>query len=84
MKEPIVLLGTTGLTSHEMRKLLMQNAESVSTREATERSLKIIDNTYTKSDLEQIIDNENQLNTEERTQLIRLLQNFEGLSYGTL
>ena len=33
----------------------MQTAEPASTREATERMIKILDSTYEKSDLEQVV-----------------------------
>ena len=52
----------------------MQTAESDSTREATESLLKILNSTYTKSDLKQVADNATQLNYAKRTQLLRLLE----------
>ena len=39
----------------------------------------IIDSTYEKSDLEQVTENETQLNTDERTQLLGLLKELEDL-----
>ena len=42
IKEPIGLLGETGLNNHEMREVVMQNAELVAAREATDRLIKII------------------------------------------
>ena len=39
----------------------------------------IIDSIYVKADLEQLASNANQLNAEERAQLLRLLQDFEDL-----
>ena len=41
-KEPRNLLGQSDLTKREMRKVVMQNAEPASNREATERMVKIL------------------------------------------
>ena len=48
MKEPIGLIDKTDLTSCDMREVLMQTEEPVSTKEYTERLVKIIDSTYLK------------------------------------
>ena len=40
--------------------------------------------TYVKSDLEQVAANATQLNSEERTELLRILKDFEDLFDGTL
>ena len=76
MKEPIGFLGQTDLTSQVMHKMSMQTVEPVSTREATERLVKILDSTYVKLDLEQVAANASQLDIEERSQRLSLLQNF--------
>ena len=57
----------------------MNNAVPVSTREATERLVKILDSTYTKAELKQVAANETQLKSEERTELLRLVRDFEDL-----
>ena len=62
----------------------MKTEEPASTREATEILVKIINITYAKADLKQVADNATQLNAEERTQLLRLLKDFEDLFDGTL
>ena len=46
MKEPSGLLNQTNLTSRKMRKVVMQTAEPVSTREYTDRLVKNLDSTY--------------------------------------
>ena len=46
--------------------------------------MKILDSTYANSDLEQVSVNETQLNAEEITQLLSLLQYFEYLFDGPL
>ena len=51
MKEPINLLGQSNLTKREMREVVMQIAEPASTREATERMVKILDSIYANADL---------------------------------
>ena len=50
-----------------MRKVLIQTAEPVSSREATERLVKILDITYAKSYLKQISDNSNHMNPEKNS-----------------
>ena len=66
MKDPGILLGPSNLTKSEMSKVMMHNEEPASTREATERMVKILDSAYAKADLEQVVANASQLNAEER------------------
>ena len=77
MKEPNGLLGKSYLTSRKMHKVVMQIAEPTSTREANEILVKIIDSTYAKENFKQAANNATELNAEERTQLLRLLEYFE-------
>ena len=63
MKEPSGLLGQTDLTSRDMRKLVTQTTKIVSTREATERLVKIFGSAYAQSNLKHVSDNATQLNT---------------------
>ena len=84
MKEPSSLIGKSDLTSREMRKVVMQTEETYSTIETTEIIVKIINNIYAKTDLKQVTNNATQLNAEETTQLLRLLENFEAFFNGTL
>ena len=74
MKEPSSLLGQTYLTSRDMRKVAMQTAETISTREDPERLVKILDITYEKADLEQVAANANHMNSEEINKLLILLK----------
>ena len=46
--------------------------------------MKILSIAYSKEDLEQVANNTTQLNSEERTQLLRILQKFEDLFDGNL
>ena len=62
----------------------MQTTETDSTREATGRLFKTINSNYLKEDLKQVADKATQLNSEERTQLLMLLEDFEVLFDGTL
>ena len=57
MKYPSGMLGKKYLTSHDMRKLVMQTSEPVSTREATEMLVKILNSTYAKAELQQVAAN---------------------------
>ena len=78
-KDPRDLLGKSDLTKREMREAVMQTAEPASTREYTEGIVKILENTYAKVDLKQVVDNAIQLNAKERTMLLILLKDFEDL-----
>ena len=49
-----------------MIQVVIKTAEPVSTREYIEMLVKIIENSYVKSNLEQLSANATQLNTEER------------------
>ena len=51
----------------------MHTSEPVSTREATERLVEILDSTYAKAKPKQVAANAIHLNNECRTQLLRLL-----------
>ena len=57
----------------------MNTEEPVSTREATERLVKIIDCDYAKAIPKQVLDNANHMNAEDRTHLQGLLKDFEVL-----
>ena len=63
MEESRNLLGQYSLTKREMHEVVMQTAEPASTREATERMVKILNSTYAKEYLEQVV-NDSQLNAE--------------------
>ena len=77
------MIGQSDSTNREMREVVIQNAELSSTREATERMIKILDITYEKADLKQAV-NDSHLNSEERTFLLSLIEDFEDLFDGTL
>ena len=78
------LPGKADLTSRDIREVVMQAAEPVSSREATNRLLKILDSIYEKADIEYVAANATHLEYEERTQLLRLLKDFEDLFDGTI
>ena len=62
----------------------MQTTEPSSTRESTERMVKNLDSTYAKLDHEHVVANARQLNSEEITLLLIILQDFEDLIDDTL
>ena len=84
MKETSSLIGKSDLTKREMREVVMHTLEPSSTREATERMVKILDINYAKADLNQVDNNTTQLNYEERTLLLSLIENLEEFFDGTL
>ena len=59
-----------------MSEVVMDTAEPVSTIKDTEILVKILNSTYAKADLKQVANNKIHLNSEERAQLIRLLEDF--------
>ena len=67
-----------------MHEVVMQTVEPDSTREDTERMVKIFESTYAKAELKYVADNATHLNSEERTQLLSLLEYFEDLFGVTL
>ena len=73
MKESRNLLGKSNLTKREMREVVMQTAEPASTLEATEIMVKILNSTYAKADLEQVV-KAIELNDKEITLLLSLLE----------
>ena len=62
-----------------MFKVVMQTAEPVYTRETTEKLVKILYSTYVKAVLYQVANTVTHMDSEERTQSLRLLQYFEEL-----
>ena len=84
MNEPISFLGKSDLTKREMCKVVMQNAEPDYAQEATGQMVKILDSTYDREELKQVVNNATQLNAEEITLLLILLEDFEDLFDGTL
>ena len=83
MKESRNLLGQSDLTKREICEIVMQTEEPDSTLEATDIMVKNLDSAYTKAYLKQVV-NANQLNAEERTLLLILLEDFEDFFDETL
>ena len=79
-----MVLGKYDLNKREMSELVMQTAEPASTREATDRMVKISNSTYTKAELKYAVDNASYMNSEERILLLSLIENSEDLFYDTL
>ena len=67
-----------------MRKVVIQAEETASTQEANEQMIKILNSTYEKSDLKQVSDNWTQLDSEGRTLLLTLLEDFKDFFGGAL
>ena len=84
MKEPIGLLWKSDLNKRNMHGVVMQTAEPASTRKATDRLVKILGSYYLKAELKQVANNATQLNAEERTQVLRLLEYSGDFFNGTL
>ena len=74
IKDPSILIGQIDLTSFEVCEGVIYTAEPVSTREATEIMVKILDSTYAKSYLEQVDTNVTHMNSDENTQPLGLIK----------
>ena len=57
-------IGQSDLTKAKMCEVVMQTVEPCSTREANELMVKILDITFAKKDLKQVVDNATPLNAE--------------------
>ena len=84
MKEPIGLLDKSDLTSCKMSEVVIQTAEPVSIREATERLVKILEINCAMADLKQVTNNKTHMNSEEINQLLIILKDFKDLFDGKL
>jgi len=71
-------------TKKEIKAMLLRSEEPQATSEATKRTVKILDATYKKADLEEIVANATQLNDTEKKSLYKLLTEYEELFDGTL
>ena len=67
-----------------MRGLVMQTSEPASTRKSTELMIKILNCTYLKAGLNQVANNATQMNAEEITLLLSILEDFKEFFGGTL
>ena len=64
--------------------MFAQTAEPKTTREATERVVKILDSNYEAANLHDVVDNAHSLNSKQKDQLLALLEDFEDIFDGTL
>lgn len=71
-------------TRKEMKATFLCSEEPKSTKEETERVVKILDSNYKKADLDEVVKNANNLNSKQKKQLLALLKEFDELFDGTL
>ena len=70
---------------NEVMSIYLDSLEPTATREATKRTVKILDANYEKADLPQVVkDNCTHLTEDQQQELLELLQDFEELFDGTL
>ena len=77
-------LPKTTVIRSKTNQVMPQTSETKVTREATERTVKIIDIKYEKSNLEEIYQSAHQLDTKEQVMFLHLIKDFEELFYLTL
>ena len=68
----------------ELRATVLCSIEPRSTKKATTRALKILDSEYEKADLNRIVDKADNLDSDQKQMLLKLLKQFENLFDGTL
>ena len=83
-KDTIRLLGQQYLIRRNMNEVVIKNSEPESKREANEIMVNLIDSRYAKADLEQVASNAVQKNSDERINLLSLLNVFEEIFYDTI
>ena len=77
-------LPKTTVIRSKTNQVMPQTSETKVTREATERTVKIIDIKYEKSNLEEIYQSAHQLDTKEQVMFLHLIKDFKELFYLTL
>ena len=68
----------------ELRSTILCSIEPKSTKEATERVVKILDSKYEKANLDEIVANAKNLDEDQKQMLLKLLKQYEILFDGTL
>ena len=68
----------------ELRSTILRSIEPKSTKEATERVVKILDSKYEKANLKEIVANAKNLDEDQKHMLLKLLKQYETLFDGTL
>ena len=68
----------------ELKATILRSVEPSATKDITDRVVKILDSNYEKADLNKIVDDADNLNTNQKQMLLKLLQQFETLFDGTL
>jgi hypothetical protein len=68
----------------EIKQIMTQTAEPITTQEATERIVRILNSKYEKTDLDQVAAGAEELDEHQQKKLLSLLKDFEDLFDGTL
>ena len=68
----------------ELRSTILRSIEPKSTKEATERVVKILDSKYKKVNLNEIVANAKNLEKDQKKMLLKLLKQYKTLFDGTL
>ena len=84
MEEPNSLIEQSFQLSARCAGWLFRLHNQLTHERLLNKGLKILDSTYAKADLKQVSDNKTQMDAEERTLLLSVLEDFEDLFDGTL
>ena len=68
----------------ELKAAILRSNKPKSTRDSTQRVIKILDSKYEKADLDQIMKNATNLDKTQKTMLLQLLKKYKDLFDGTL
>ena len=71
-------------TRKELKATVLRSVEPKSTKEATDRVIKILDSKYEKADLNKVVEDAETLNRDQKRMLLKLLKQYEKLFDGTL
>ena len=84
MKNFQSIRGNDLTSKKELKSIILRLNEPKSTRDSTQRVIKILDSKYEKADLDQIVKSLTNLNKIQKSMLLKLLRKYEALFDGTL
>ena len=84
MKNFQSIKGNDLTSKKELKSIILRSNEPKSTRDSTQRVIKILDSKYEKADLDQIVKSSTNLNKIQKSMLLKLLRKYEALFDGTL
>ena len=84
MKQPVKFLGKHNLTQCYMWEVVIQNAETAYTIEATVRNVKMLYSTYSQADIYGVSENSVQIDANQPKNFLYLIKEFQDLFDGNM